>query len=255
VGGTTLQIGASGQRIGELGWNTGRSFLCAANLVGALPGCTAATVNTWLPASFDDGGGGYTSYTYPQPFYQAPVVPLPLSERNSTLLGPIRMRVVPDISLDADPGTGFLIGLHQTLPDGTSQYTETRYGGTSLASPLLAGIVADADAAAGVAVGFINPTIYRLQVTHPATIDDILPEPSLEGNYRVDYAGAQGLGLAPSGFVSSFRELYYNGPERYCDATGNCATRPQTLSAASGYDSLTGLGSPGTGFIAALAGL
>jgi hypothetical protein len=50
------------------------------------------------------------------------------------------------------------------------------------------------------------------------------------------------------------RELYFKGPEVYCDGTGNCAKRPNTLSAAKGYDSLTGLGSPGNGFIAALSG-
>jgi len=250
VGGTTLQIGSGGQRIGELGWNTGRSFLCTANIQAAL-GCT---LGQWTAASQDGGSGGFTSYTYAQPFYQAGIVPTELALRNEAILGPTPARVVPDISADADPGTGFLIGLHQTLPNGTSQYTQTRYGGTSLASPLLAGIVADADQAAGVAVGFINPAIYRLDVNDPSSIYDVLPEPSLEGNYRVDYAGPLGLGLGASGYATSFRELYYSGDEVYCDATGNCASRPETQSAATGYDGLTGLGSPGTGFVNALAG-
>jgi subtilase family serine protease len=250
VGGTTLQIGANGQRSGELGWNTGRSFLCTANVQAAL-GCT---LGTWTPASPDGESGGFTSYYYTQPFYQAGIVPAALALRNEALPGPTPARVEPDISADADPGTGFLIGLHQTLPNGTSQYTQTRYGGTSLASPLLAGIVADADQASPVAVGFMNPTIYRLDVTDPSSIFDVLPEPSLEGNYRVDYAGPLGLGLPASGTATSFRELYYSGPETYCDATGNCASRPETLSAATGYDSLTGLGSPGTNFVGALAG-
>jgi len=252
VGGTTLQIGANGQRSGELGWNTGRSFLCTANIQAAL-GCT---LGTWTTALGDGESGGFTSYYYPQPFYQAGIVPPALALRNAALTGSTPARVEPDISADADPGTGFLIGLHQTLPNGTSQYTETRYGGTSLASPLLAGIVADADQASPVAVGFMNPTIYRLDVTDPSSIFDVLPEPSLEGNYRVDYAGPLGLGLNPtsSGTATSFRELYYSGPETYCDATGNCASRPETLSAATGYDSLTGLGSPGTNFVGALAG-
>jgi subtilase family serine protease len=245
VGGTSLMIGSNGQRIGELGWNTGRSLFCTPNIQAAL-GCT---IGTWTAASPDGGSGGYTSYYYAQPFYQAGVVPLPLSERNFTPPA----RVDPDISLDADPGTGFLIGLHQTLPNGSSQYTQTRYGGTSLASPLLAGMVADADQAAGVDVGFIDPDIYRLHA-NPSALLDILPEPFLEGNYRQDYAGPVGLGLGSSGYAISFRQLYYSGLETYCDATGNCASRPETQSAAPGYDSLTGLGSPGTNFIGALAG-
>ena len=251
VGGTSLQIGAQGQRTGELGWDTGRSFLCTANIQAAL-GCSP--LNKWTSASYDGGSGGFTSYNYSQPFYQAGIVPAPLALRNEALTGSSPMRVVPDISADADPGTGFLIGLHQTLPNGNAEYTTTRYGGTSLASPLLAGIVADADQAAGVPVGFLNPDIYRLDVNDPSSIFDVLPEPSLEGNYRVDYAGPFGEDLGTSGFADSFRELYYSGLETYCDATGNCASRPETQSAAQGYDSLTGLGSPGTNFVTALAG-
>jgi hypothetical protein len=41
-------------------------------------------------------------------------------------------------------------------------------------------------------------------------------------------------------------------PEQ-CDATGNCASRPNTLSTAKGYDSMTRLGSIGPDFIKDLA--
>jgi subtilase family serine protease len=249
VGGTSLQIGSNGQRISELGWDTGRSFLCSSNLVNLL--CAPSQLNTWLPAGPDGISGGYTSTYYTQPWYQAPVVPAALAFRN-TFIG-VPTRVIPDISADADPGTGFLIGLHQTLPGGTSTYTTTRYGGTSLASPLLAGIVADADQAAGIAVGFINPNIYGLDLNQPSTIYDVLPQ-AKQGNFRNDYAGATGLGLPTTGFASSFRELYYRGPETYCDATGNCASRQEPLTTTKGYDSLTGIGSPGANFINALAG-
>jgi hypothetical protein len=235
---------------GELGWDTGRSFLCTANIQPVL-GCT---LGTWTAAAPDGISGGFTSYNYAQPFYQAGIAPAPLALRNEAIVGPTPERVIPDISADADPGTGFLIGLHQTLPNRSSQYTQTRYGGTSLASPLLAGMVADADQAAVVPLGFINPVVYRLDVTQPATINDVLPEPSPEGNFRRDYAGATGLGFGVTGFAESFRELFYQGLETYCDTTGNCASRTEPLTTAPGYDSLTGLGSPGTNFITALAG-
>jgi subtilase family serine protease len=249
VGGTTLKIGRNGQRIGEVGWATGRSRLCTANIQPFF-GCT---LNTWTPATENGVSGGYTSYTYLQPSYQAGIVPTDLAERNAPIFGSQALRVIPDISADADPGTGFLIGLHQTLPDGTSQYTQTRFGGTSLASPLLAGMVADADQIAPAPVGFMNPIIYGLDVTQPSTIYDVVPSATLEGNFRRDNAGATGVGLPTGGSADSFRELFYSGPEVYCDATGNCASRPQTLTAGPGYDGLTGLGSPGTGFISALA--
>ena len=258
VGGTSLEINAQGARVGELGWSTGRSFMCSANLIGNLNGCTAGTVGTWLPVTSDGGSGGFTSYYYLQPPFQAGIVPASLSERNAPIFGPVPLRVIPDISLDADPGTGFLIGLTQKFPNGVSQYSETRYGGTSLASPLLAGIVADADQAAGVSLGFLNPLLYSMDTSDPSSIEDVVPSPTPVGNFRTDYAGAVGEGLNngvtyAEGTAESFRELYYNGMETYCDGSGNCATRPQTQSAAPGYDSLTGLGAPGANFIGTLA--
>lgn len=253
VGGTSLQIGSKGQQTGQLGWATGRSFECTANIEGDLPGCTAATVNTWLPVSFDGASGGFTSYNYTQPWYQAPVVPSSLSLRNEDIDGPSPMRVIPDISLDADPSTGFLIGLHEIFPNGTDKYGQTRYGGTSLASPLLAGVIADVDsasiAAGGAAVGFINPAIYKLNST-PGAIQDIVSG-GLQAEYRVDHAFTYIGG--GTGFIDSFRELTFDGTETYCDATGNCESRPITQTVAPGYDSLTGLGSIGPDFVSDLS--
>jgi subtilase family serine protease len=249
VGGTTLQIGAAGQQTGQLGWATGRSFKCTANIVGDVTGCTSGTVGDWLPASLDGASGGFTSYNYSEPYYQTPVVPSSLSLRNDDITGEYN-RVMPDISLDADPGTGFLIGLHETFPSGKVSYGQTRYGGTSLASPLLAGVVADADQTAGVPVGFINPAIYRLDQVSTSAIQDIVPG-GLQSQYRRDYADEE-IGGA-TGLLVSIREIGYSGNETYCDETGNCATRPFTLSTATGYDSLTGLGSIGTTFVTSLA--
>jgi subtilase family serine protease len=255
VGGTTLKINAHNQRTGELGWATGRAFFCSKNAVGIL--CSKKQVGHWLPASEDGVSGGYTSYNYAQPSYQKGIVPKSLAQRNSPIIGPqcgghnCNMRVTPDVSLDADPGTGFLIGLTQTFKN-SAHYSQTRYGGTSLASPLLAGVIADADQVGHKAIGFINPAMYGRSKIKASTIMDILPEKGLQANYRVDHAGQIVPGV--KGFFRSVRELYFKGPEVYCDGTGNCAKRPNTLSAAKGFDSLTGLGSPGSGFITNLAG-
>lgn len=255
VGGTTLKLNAKGQRTGELGWATGRAFYCGKNAVGIL--CSKKQLGHWTPASEDGVSGGYTSYTYGQPAYQKGIVPKSLAQRNSPIIGPqcgghnCNMRVTPDVSLDADPGTGFLIGITQKFKSG-SHYSQTRYGGTSLASPLLAGVIADADQVGHTAIGLINPAMYGLSKIKPSTIMDVLPEKGLQANYRRDHAGMIVPGA--KGFFRSVRELYFKGPEVYCDGTGNCAKRPNTLSAAKGYDSLTGLGSPGNGFITNLAG-
>jgi subtilase family serine protease len=252
VGGTTLQVGSRGQLTGQLGWATGRSWKCTANLVNIL--CSAAQIGTWLPASYDGGSGGFTSYIYNQPWYQAPVVPSSLATRNSPIVGSTPKRVIPDLSMDADPATGLLMGLHQTFPDGSAKYSLTRYGGTSLASPLLAGLVADTDSAAiadgGTVLGFINPAIYRLHNTLGA-IADVTPG-GKQAQYRTDHAYTY-LGPGAPGLIFSFREITYEGTIVYCDATGNCASRPNTLSTATGYDSMTGLGSTGPDFVSDLS--
>ena len=68
-------------------------------------------------------------------------------------------RNVPDIGAVGDPQTGFLVGQTQTFPGGAA-YDEYRIGGTSLSSPLMAGIMALADQAAGHPHGFANPLFY-----------------------------------------------------------------------------------------------
>ena len=87
-------------------------------------------------------------------------MPAALALRNEALFGPVPLRVEPDISMDADAQSGMLIGLTQTFPDGV-YYDQFKEGGTSLASPLLAGVIADADQAAGTPLGFLNPALYK----------------------------------------------------------------------------------------------
>src|SRR5208282_1231253 len=156
-------------------------------------------------------------YYYTQPYYQAPVVPAALALRNQALFGPVPLRVEPDISMDADAQTGMLIGLTQTFPDGV-YYDQFKEGGTSLASPLLAGVVADADQAAGVSLGFLNPTLYKAYSEYPTTFNDIVPpaSPLSAAVIRVDYANTVDNS---KGYVVSLRVIDYQGPETYCDGT------------------------------------
>jgi subtilase family serine protease len=247
VGGTTLQIGSQSQRLGELGWSTYRSYLCTPVLFGA-PGCSKATVDTWLAPTADGGAGGGTSYIYTQPWYQAGIVPSSMALENSPAFGTKPMRVVPDIAMDADPATGILMGQTQTFPDGT-YWATTRYGGTSLASPLFAGVIALADQASGTALGFLNPALYKLDTSHPSTLFDVVPG-GKQSQARVDYAN---LFDNSAGLLHSTRLIAYEGVETYCNGSGNCASRANTLVTAPGYDNMTGVGTPGTGFVSALA--
>jgi subtilase family serine protease len=240
VGGTTLEVNKSNGRAAEYGWSTARQALCQSTTTNCGSVKTPAGALAWQA-----GGGGGTSYTYAEPFYQVPVVPLALALRNQ-ITGPAR--VIPDISMDADAQSGMLIGLTQTFPNGV-KYGQFKEGGTSLASPLLAGVIADVDQAAGAPLGFLNPILYKAS---PSAFRDILApaNPNSTAVIRVDYANSVDTS---AGYIVSLRAINYAGPETFCDATGNCVTRNVTLTTTPGFDSLTGLGSAGNNFISVLS--
>lgn len=246
VGGTTLEVNSHNARQAEYGWSTAKQTLCTS----ATRNCGSATSPAGALA-WQAGGGGGTSYTYLQPFYQAGVVPSALALRNEALFGPVPLRVIPDISMDADAQSGMLIGLTQTFPNGV-HYGQFKIGGTSLASPLLAGVIADVDQAAGAPLGFLNPALYKAFTRSPGGFADTLPpaNPNSAAVIRVDFANTVN---ASGGFIVSARAINYAGPETYCDGTGNCATRNVTLTTTPGFDGLTGLGSAGNRFIAVMS--
>jgi subtilase family serine protease len=138
---------------------------------------------------------------------------------------------VPDIAALADPNAGYLVGETQTFPDGSVAYSEYRIGGTSLASPIIAGIMALADQAAGAVHGFVNPLLYSLAGT--GAFRDI---------------------VSPGGTLAVVRTNYNNN----VDASGGLSYRLRTLNqtlsllTTPGYDDVTGVGTPASGFLAAL---
>ncbi|HUB72954.1 MAG TPA: S53 family peptidase [Solirubrobacteraceae bacterium] len=255
VGGTSLEVGPSGERLGEYGWSTSVSVLCnALQLLERYPGCKLLKLRQWLPPApgeYDYGGGGATSYVYPEPWYQEGVVPQALAERNAADTYELN-RVEPDISMDADPSTGMLVGETQEFPDGV-YYDQYRIGGTSLSSPLFAGVMADADQAAGEALGFVNPLLYQLE-SSPATAAsafyDVVPG-GKQALARNDYVNSVG---PEEGLVRQVRVLEYEGVEEHCDGAGHCEQQNVELETAPGFDSMTGVGTPGDGFVATLAG-
>jgi subtilase family serine protease len=243
VGGTTLEINRRGQDADQYGWSTASQLLCTQVTT---TNCGPATVPAGT-LGFDAGGGGGTSYEFAEPSYQDAVVPADLANRNEEGAA----RVEPDISMDADAQSGLLIGLTQVFPNGT-YYDQFKEGGTSLASPLLAGEIADTDQAAlrkgNTVLGFLNPTLYGVYGTDSGAFNDIVPpaNPDSADVIRVNFDDSTDT---TNGYDVFVRAIGYAGPETWCDATGNCATRPVTLTAAPGFDSLTGLGSVGPNFI------
>jgi len=208
VGGTSVGIDATGHRVVETGWESGRS-----NLVGGVytPG---------PPGRYTSGSGGGTSVLFGEPFYQLGVVPDALAAQNHT--GSARGRVVPDISMVGDPNTGMLIGQTQTFPDGV-YYDQFRIGGTSLSSPLFAGYAAVADQLVHVRHGFINPALYLI-ASHTGAIRDVTHTTGAVA--RVDFVNGVD---ASNGLRRSVRTFDFTG---------------LTIHTTSGYDNVTGLGTP-----------
>ena len=126
-----------------------------------------------------------------------------------------------------------LIGLTETFPNGV-HYGQQAFGGTSLASPLLAGIIALADQAAGGDIpGFLNPTLYTADASGSATgFYDVVPQGDL-AVFLVSYAN--GLNKA-DGYVKGAITLGYQGPETHCSSPGTCQTQNVTIYTAPGYD-------------------
>ena len=133
----------------------------------------------------------------------------------------------------ATRNTGMLVGQTQTFPDGTTKYSEYRLGGTSLSSPLMAGVMALADQQAGHHHGFANPALYA-QYGTPAYRDTVAPDQPI-AVVRNDYLNSVD---ATDGIKTKLRTF---------DQTESLHTTP-------GYDDVTGVGSPnGQRFLAALA--
>ena len=191
VGGTSLAVLAADGRKREVGWGNYRDFLAAARVNSGTSVTTAGLANTtasgstFYDFSFYSGSGGGISLVEPQPDYQASVVPTALATTLSTASGgviplPTPQRVSPDVSMVADPYTGYLYGETYTIAgDGhsdigckaissTTEYCEIAEGGTSLASPLMAGILAVVDqarrAASKPVIGFANPWFYSAKI-------------------------------------------------------------------------------------------
>ena len=204
VGGTSLAVGAANNYLFETGWGT---FT------------TSWTGTAWKPTppgAWLYGAGGGVSQLFPEPSYQVGVVHASVFSAQGRT-----GRAVPDVAADADPNTGYLIGETQTFPDGSVKYSEYRIGGTSLSCPLMAGIMALADQAAGQPHGFANPFFY----SQPGAFTDI---------------------VNPASTVAVVRTNYVNSVDASAGLAYTLRTMNQTLSLQTtpGYDDVTGLGTP-----------
>ncbi|HEX3965158.1 MAG TPA: S53 family peptidase [Trebonia sp.] len=269
VGGTSLAIGASNNYESETSWGTILDPLAvSSNGKSSWAYTPADTTDEVLNGYWDGSTGGGVSATYTQPWYQKGVVPkqlattevvtTPVSYQGS-LFGydeslttvNTQMRVTPDVSALADPSTGTAVGETLLGTDGkTYGFYVSRIGGTSLASPVFAGIEADAEQAAGHPIGFANPAIYSLaKAPGVQAFHDVTDHPggaSALYEVRSNYTNPDTKELP---LVTYLRRLGVNGIDATLNVPASATvTIPLTvrsaLTATKGYDDGTGVGSP-----------
>ncbi len=187
VGGTSLALTHADGSKSEYGWGTYRDYLAGAlvNSAGSVTTTGLVTASalgyTFDAFAFYSGSGGGISLLEAQPTWQASVVPSALATTLNLASGqaiaePTAQRVSPDVAMVGDPYTGYLYGETFTIAgnpisdsgctpiSATQEYCEDSIGGTSLSSPLMAGVIAILNQkrlqSGKPLVGFANPLFY-----------------------------------------------------------------------------------------------
>jgi subtilase family serine protease len=165
VGGTQLHLAASGTRTApDSAWNDNQNPIVQRD---------AGSEYLWA-------GGGGRSDVFRRPGYQDSV---------GRITGDARG--VPDIAMSASFSGAVL--LYESFTGAPGLWGPG--GGTSAASPLLAGIVAIADQAAHARLGLINPALYQMELRRAPGIVDVT-----RGNNTVSFTAADGTPVTVPGF-------------------------------------------------------
>jgi len=190
-----------GQPIGKGGRVSGPAVAWPASdpLVTAVGGtwlhATAAGARTgpgtaWTATCGMQAGGGGRSAAFSCPAWQDPAAAVTGSARG-----------VPDISMSASPRTPSWVYITGNTLPGASHGWNPAWG-TSLATPLFAGIVADAAALAGHPLGLLGPALYGLHGPADGLADVTSGTTSIPGTpgwpARTGYDLATGIGTVTS---------------------------------------------------------
>ena len=251
VGGTSLQVGAAGERARRARLVDLEGRCSARRNWQPMKECPKGKVGQYIPKAPGEylyGSGGMTSFVYGEPIYQEGVVPPALAERNSAVTR-TRNRVAarhldgrrPDDRhagrRDADVPRRRLL---RPVPDRRHE-------------PVLAA-VRGRD-------GARRPGRRRRRSASSTRCSTSWRRGRLERLLRRRAAAAAGARArdyvdgvdAEEGLRTSVRTLEYEGKEKFCKPNGKCTSQKVTLFTAPGYDDMTGIGAPAGGLIAALA--
>src|ERR1039458_7016815 len=185
-----------------------------------------------LPFGFQSGSGGGTSAFFAKPPYQSSL--------------PGNFRLVPDISMNADPQTGVEIIVTPDQIPGDPQYVEV-YGGTSVSCPMFSGLWAIANQAAGVPLGQAAPYLYDLS---GSAITDVIALTSLTNVVGVIsdppnppvYESADALAAPLDGTTNYISALYQSPSSTRWDVF--TFGTDSSLTTGPGWDNVTGVGTP-----------
>jgi subtilase family serine protease len=219
VGGTQLQDGWHWNPTSDVPFTADGAYNPAYFQSTSGPSSEAVWNESWLPAAT----GGGPSTIYPRPSWQSGVADrIPGDHRG-----------VPDLAWDAAVNGGVLV--YTTFYPDTNRQGWHVYGGTSSASPQVAGVVALANEqqreAGEAPLGFLNPYLYRVGANDPGAFRDVVP---------------QIYGTALSGRLVDNRLFSYNGDGNPV-SPGPIPGWPTTT----GWDMTTGFGTPHAGALVA----
>lgn len=228
IGGTSLALNSDDSIAFQTGWGTNLTRIAGTAAEGNPP------IVPPLNLGFQFGAGGGSSLTFAKPSFQSSL--------------PGNARLVPDISLLADPYTGV-----EVIETVNGQLSVSVIGGTSLACPMFSAMMGIAAQKAGHGLGQAAPLVYSLP---SGAVTDVLPVSSPNNVTGVINGStietADDL-AAPLDGTISYYSAFYNSPfsTRWFVITFGTDT---SLTTAPGWDDVTGVGTPnGWNFVNALA--
>jgi subtilase family serine protease len=245
VGGTSLALNPDNTIMFQTGWGTNLTRIADIETVRGTNGppvvpplkvLGAPFFNPNIFLGFQFGAGGGVSGVFARPAFQ------------SGLSVPGNTRLVPDISMVADPFTG--VEIIQTIGGQLSIGT---IGGTSLATPVFSGVMAIAAQKAGHGLGQAAQLVYTLPAGAVTDIVPVLPAGSVNVTGTIDGIPQSASSLAsPLGNTTTYYSALYNSPfsTRWFVITFGTDT---SLTTGPGWDNVTGVGTPnGVNFVNAI---
>ncbi len=237
IGGVTVALNTDNSIAWQTGWGNNQTLLTAGGGIFNPP--------LWF--GFSGGSGGGPSGVFSKPSFQKGIVPG-------------TMRQLPDISWVADPFTGVVVLI--TIPGQFPPQIWEAVGGTSVSCPMFSALWAIASQEAGVPLGQAANYVYTMPTE---TITDVVPVGSSSNDTAVIHLSStsadvftpgQVIGGAPgSPFYSAMADDPYEAFTTYVfsfgtDCTtvtggfGTLCTASTALRVKTGWDSVTGLGTP-----------